>query len=79
MSVPEMGRTWGRSRVWEHRFFDRVIRSVEKRLAAVKCVEQNPVKAGLCSLPEENSSSIAQLSAPADMDRFMAASEGAYS
>lgn len=38
---------------WQHESFDRYIRNVRHRAAVIRYIENNPVKAGLSSTPEE--------------------------
>jgi len=38
---------------WQHEPFDRYIRNQKHFLSVVKYIENNPVKAGLCDLPED--------------------------
>ncbi|MGH9448453.1 MAG: transposase, partial [Terriglobia bacterium] len=40
-------------RLWQPRFFDRALRTVEEYNAKVEYIHWNPVKAGLVSRPEE--------------------------
>lgn len=44
----------GRSgQFWQHESFDRYIRNAKHYQAVVRYIEENPVKAGFCSTPEE--------------------------
>jgi REP element-mobilizing transposase RayT len=45
-----LGRT---GRFWQPDYWDQFMRNREQRLKAVRYIENNPVKAGLCRVPEE--------------------------
>ena len=45
----ELGRS---GQLWQHESFDRYIRNLRHHAATVTYIENNPVKAGLCSSPE---------------------------
>ena len=52
-SAKEANKLLGRTgQFWQHESFDRYIRSRKHFVAVVKYIEENPVKAGLCSSPE---------------------------
>ena len=39
--------------LWQPRFFDRALRTVEEYNEKVECIHQNPVRAGLVSRPQD--------------------------
>jgi len=53
-TAKEANRILGRSgEFWQEEYFDRYVRNEEPYWAAVEYIEQNPVKAGLCTRKEE--------------------------
>ncbi len=56
----------GNTRLWERRFYDRTVRSEDELRATVAYIDWNPVKAGLCEMPEEYRFSSAYPDNPTD-------------
>lgn len=53
-SAQEANKIMGRTgQFWQHESFDRYIRDNKHFASVVKYIEENPVNAGLCTLPEE--------------------------
>ncbi|MGD9587991.1 MAG: transposase [Pyrinomonadaceae bacterium] len=42
-----------RGRFWQHESFDRYIRDRRHFVAVIRYIEMNPIKAGLCKMPED--------------------------
>ncbi len=68
VSANSMRRHGYQGRVWEERFYDRVIRSEEELSNAVTYIHENPVKAGLCDENSQWSWSTAHPSVLSDLD-----------
>ena len=53
-TAQQANKILGRSgQFWQHESFDRYIRNWKHFAAAVRYIERNPVKAGLCSTPQD--------------------------
>ena len=52
-SKQRLNRSGIRGDIWQREFFDRLLRSDESLTEKWRYVEMNPVRAGLCSVPEE--------------------------
>ena len=63
-----MQRDGHAGRVWERRFYDRVIRTEEEFRNAIAYIHANPVRAGLCPDEREWRWSTANPSVPSDLE-----------
>ena len=52
-SKQRLNRTGIEGEIWQREFFDRLLRSDESLTDKWRYVEMNPVRAGLCSVPED--------------------------
>ena len=52
-SKQRLHRTGIEGEIWQREFFDRLLRSDESLTDKWRYVEMNPVRAGLCSVPED--------------------------